>query len=229
MKGSQMKRLLIGGAVAAALVAVAVLYSSSVSAVGKNCPISGKPVKEGVSFNVNGKEVGFCCNGCPKAYLKKYQVVNGDGKCPLSGKDGKEETLLIHLTSKKVAFCCNNCPKGYAKKNDFALKDKGPAKCPVSGKDAKAEHKLVVNGESVYFCCNGCPKGYAKALNISKESNTKVCPVSGKPTKEGTEIIVTTGKKVTFCCNNCPKKYIATKINAPEEKPKKEKKKGTDV
>ncbi len=35
-----------------------------VAAVNKNCPISGNPVRAGVTTVTDGKTVGFCCGGC---------------------------------------------------------------------------------------------------------------------------------------------------------------------
>lgn len=204
-----MRKLLIGGSLV--VVAIALVVSVAflpASAASKKCPISGKDVNPECTLNVNGKEVAFCCPGCPKAYLKKYKIADeGPKVCPLSGKPAKADQSIVHLTSKTLAFCCNNCRKKCADGNKIKFVDKGPGKCPLSGKPAKAEHKLVVNGESIYFCCNGCPKGYAKGLNLAAGGG-KTCPISKKAAKEETAMIVVSGKKVYFCCGNCPKAYI---------------------
>lgn len=49
-------------------------------AVQKNCPMSGKPVKEGTEVEVAGVAVTFCCGNCKKA---------------AAGKKGKEQMELI--------------------------------------------------------------------------------------------------------------------------------------
>ncbi|MFO7582013.1 hypothetical protein, partial [Guyparkeria sp.] len=38
-----------------------VLATSGVMAQAAKCPVSGKPADPGVTLNVNGKAVGFCC------------------------------------------------------------------------------------------------------------------------------------------------------------------------
>jgi hypothetical protein len=177
---------------------------------GKQCPISGKPAKDGISLVVNGETIGFCCDGCPKAYQKKINLVKDDGpnNCPLSGKLGKAEHSTIETTAEMVYFCCNSCPKGLAKKNGFEIKDEGPKKCPISGNPAKSADgtSLVVNGETMYFCCANCPKAYLKKLGVAK-TDVGDCPLTGKPGKEETGQIVVTSKNVYFCCGNCPKAY----------------------
>ncbi len=193
----------------------------------KKCPISGKDAKDGISLNVNGKETGFCCNGCVKGYLTKYKVdaKKTNEKCPLSKKPVDAEKSLIHLTAKKVAFCCGKCKTNYANKNKLKMVDKGVKgqKCPLSGKPVKEDQKLVVNGETKYFCCGGCVKGYAlKTLGIAKvKDESKKCPFSKKGTDPDTAILVVTGKKVGFCCGGCQTAYVKKHIKVEKKKKKK--------
>ncbi|MCW0219717.1 MAG: YHS domain-containing protein, partial [Prosthecobacter sp.] len=42
----------------------AIASFASAEAVNKSCPISGKPVTDGISSTHHGKEVGFCCEKC---------------------------------------------------------------------------------------------------------------------------------------------------------------------
>ncbi len=42
----------------------AVAGLASAAPANKDCPVSGKPAKDSVTTTHNGKEVGFCCNGC---------------------------------------------------------------------------------------------------------------------------------------------------------------------
>lgn len=37
----------------------------------KECPVSGKPVKAGVTTKHEGKDVGFCCNNCKGKFEKE--------------------------------------------------------------------------------------------------------------------------------------------------------------
>ena len=53
-----MNKIFIGGTVFAAIIALALsLNFLSSFAAEKKCPISGKPAKDGISLNVNGKEI----------------------------------------------------------------------------------------------------------------------------------------------------------------------------
>ena len=59
---------------------VAMAGLASAEATNKECPVSGKPVKEGVTSKHEGKDVGFCCNNCkgkfdkePAKYLGKLK------------------------------------------------------------------------------------------------------------------------------------------------------------
>ena len=83
----------------------------------QKCPISGKAAKDetGTSLVVNGKKIYFCCDKCPKAYLKKEFGITEvkAGTCPVSGKPAKEETAQILVESKTVAFCCEKCQGKY--------------------------------------------------------------------------------------------------------------------
>jgi len=48
----------------ALLAIIALTFVVSAHADDKTCPVSGKPVKEGVTTKHDGKDVGFCCNNC---------------------------------------------------------------------------------------------------------------------------------------------------------------------
>lgn len=178
----------------------------------KKCPISGQPVKEGHSLNVNGKAVGFCCDKCPEAYKKKLNIVNADekpGVCPMDKKTALASHAVIESTAEKVYFCCGNCPTAFNKKNKFEAKDAGPKTCPVSGQPAKAAEgtSLLINAEKVYFCCDKCPKGYQKdKLGVVDKGPAK-CPVSGKPAVAEESEILVKSKMVYFCCEACAKGY----------------------
>ncbi len=147
-----------------------------------NCPISGKAVNPEVSLNINGKEVGFCCNNCPKAYEKKLNVTDvgsEKAKCAISGKEVAASTRILHAKSEVTYFCCAKCEAKFIKKNKLTVSNKGPKTCPISGKAATKEFSLVHNGESVYFCCEKCSKGFLK--KIQAVETAKTCPISGEP------------------------------------------------
>jgi YHS domain-containing protein len=92
-------------------------------------------------------------------------------KCPVSGKECKEDTGVDYKGA-KVYFCCNNCPKAfaadkakYAAKANMQLVATGQAKevkCPLSGKDLNTETKIQVSGVDVCFCCNNCKGAVSK-------------------------------------------------------------------
>lgn len=82
------------------------------------CPISGKPAKAGSSLVHNGETIYFCCDNCPKSYMKKLSVTDkGAKKCPVSGEDAVADQQLVFTKTEAVYFCCNNCAKKYGEKN----------------------------------------------------------------------------------------------------------------
>lgn len=176
----------------------------------KKCPISGKPAKDDVFLEVNGKDVTFCCNGCVEVYKKKIGLEDkGPGKCPISGEKASKEHSVIEKTAERVYFCCGGCAEKHSEKRGFARKADGPKTCPISGGPAKDEAgtSRVVNGDTVYFCCANCPKKFEKQLGVVDKGPGK-CPVSGEAASEDTSEIVVTSKVVYFCCGGCKEKYI---------------------
>ncbi|HQU46436.1 MAG TPA: hypothetical protein PK867_26755 [Pirellulales bacterium] len=93
-------------------------------------------------------------------------------KCPVSGKECKEDTGVAYKGA-TVYFCCNNCPKAFAKdtakfaaKANMQLVATGQAKevkCPLSGKDLNTATAIKVDGVAVCFCCNNCKGAVEKA------------------------------------------------------------------
>lgn len=100
-------------------------------------------------------------------------------KCPVSGKECKEDTGVDYKGG-KVYFCCNNCPKAFAKdtskfaaKANMQLVATGQAKevkCPLSGKDLNTSTAIKVSGVDVCFCCNNC-KGAVSKLSGEEQIN----------------------------------------------------------
>ncbi|MGH7137189.1 MAG: hypothetical protein ACREHD_15715 [Pirellulales bacterium] len=92
-------------------------------------------------------------------------------KCPVSGKECKEDTGVAYKGA-KVYFCCNNCPKAFAKDTSkFAAKanmqlvataQAKEVKCPLSGQDINPETAVKVDGVEVAFCCNKCKAAVSK-------------------------------------------------------------------
>lgn len=172
------------------------------------CPISGKPGKEDIFLEVNGRKVNFCCDKCPKVYEKKLGLVDGGPKtCPISKKEAKAETRLIHAKAEMVYFCCGNCPKKYLEKEKLEAVDKGPAKCPLCDMKAKEANSLIVNGETLYFCSEGCQKGFLKMMGVVDKGPAK-CPISGGAAKKDFAMVRVKSEAVYFCCNDCKKQYV---------------------
>src|SRR6266540_700264 len=129
-------------------VAIVLLGMAVAGGDAGKCPISGKPAKEDIFLDVNGKKVNFCCDKCPTAYAKKIGVVDEGAKnCPLEGKPAKAETKLIRAHAEMVYFCCNKCPTKYNEKEKLEVADKGPKTCAACDKPASADHSISVNGE----------------------------------------------------------------------------------
>jgi len=179
--------------------------------VGK-CPISGKPAKEDVFLEVNGKKVHFCCENCVKPYEKKIGLADeGPKACPVSKKEAKADTRLILQKAEVVRFCCEGCVGKYLAKEKLKASDKGAKACAACAKEAKAEFALNVNGEATYFCCDHCRKGYLKKLGAggaSERGNGK-CPVSGEDADPEVSLVRVKSEAHYFCCNDCRKGFLA--------------------
>lgn len=158
------------------------------------CPVSGNPAKEAVSAEIRGKQVHFCCEGCPsavekdpKAFAAKIHhqwLVTGQivqTGCPFSGGKVNPKTV-VEFDGAKFGFCCEKCQAKYDAADDkqglvFAKIDKGftlQDKCPVSKKPIDVTKSADYKGKKVYFCCGGCPKAFEKdpekfAANLPKE------------------------------------------------------------
>jgi YHS domain-containing protein len=114
-------------------------------------------------------------------------------KCPVSGKECKEDTGVDYKGA-KVFFCCNNCPKAFAKdKEKYAAKANAQlvatgqakeVKCPLSGQDLNPETAIEVDGVKVCFCCNKCKKAVS-----DKKGNDQIEMVFGdKAFEKGFEV-----------------------------------------
>jgi hypothetical protein len=185
------------------------------------CPISGKPAKEDVSLEVNGKKVNFCCEGCIKEYEKKIGLVDeGPKNCPVSKKEAKAETRLIVEKAEVVRFCCDGCLGKYLAKEKLKAEDKGAKTCAACDKPAKADVALDVNGAQTYFCCDDCRKGYLKRISAVDKGPGK-CPVSGKDADPKVSLVRVKAEAVYFCCGNCRKGYLEKVLAEAKKGPEK--------
>jgi hypothetical protein len=107
-------------------------------------------------------------------------AVKLDGiKCPVSGKDVKEDKAVDYAGG-KVYLCCGGCPDAFAKDTKkFATKanhqlvatgQAKQAKCPLSGGDLKDGTEVTIHGAKVKFCCNNC-KGKAEKATGDEQVN----------------------------------------------------------
>ena len=146
------------------------------------CPVSGKPAIKDSKVKFAGKDVFFCCQGCPGAFKKDPKKFANQVNvqfletaqitqvgCPISGRPlNKDATIALGKT--KAAFCCENClgkaeaaPAKELAALVFKDFDKGftlQTKCPVSGKPIVAAQVVKHNKKNVYFCCPGCPGAF---------------------------------------------------------------------
>ena len=116
-------------------------------------------------------------------------AVKLDGlKCPISGKDVKEEHA-VDFGGGKVYLCCGGCPDAFKKdtakftaKGNHQLLATGQAKqakCPLSGGDLNKETEISIAGAKVQFCCNNC-KGKAEKAQGDEQVNLVVGADAGK-------------------------------------------------
>ncbi len=187
--------------------------------VQKGCPMSGNPVKDGLTAKVGGTEVGFCCGGCKgkvdkaadlaakadlvfsvdafkKAFAKvKKEEGGNDGAKGITGDDGDDgddgdEEVKINLKDIK----CMMMPK----------------------KGVKEEQAADYRKAKVFFCCKGCkgkfnkdPSKFAVQANqqlfASGQFKQTGCPFSGKPIDKD-KMVKVNGVKVGVCCDHCKAK-----------------------
>ena len=116
----------------------------------------------------------FLLSGLAMAAVKLDGV-----KCPISGKDVKEEHA-VDFGGGKVYLCCGGCPDAFKKdtakftaKGNHQLLATGQAKqakCPLSGGDLKDGTEVTIHGAKVKFCCNNC-KGKAEKATGDEQVN----------------------------------------------------------
>jgi YHS domain-containing protein len=136
------------------------------------CPVSGRAVDESAGVVTVSKNIGFCCDNCPKKFdAKKNLAKLGDiptkpvnSACPLSGRP-VDATKTLVVKGQTVAFCCGNCPKKFdAAKDAEKIKNDGKAfndKCPVSGRPV-AEKSVKTATVNIGFCCGECKGKFEK-------------------------------------------------------------------
>jgi hypothetical protein len=199
------------------IAALALFSVSAWAADTATCPISGKATDPGVSLNINGKSVGFCCDKCPVALEKKLGVADeGARTCPVSGEAADGKVRMIQATTEAVYFCCGRCQAKYVKEQKVpAVSEEGSAKCPVSGEEADPAQFVVHLGKKVGFCCGRCKSKYVKDNHVVVvDKGPGTCPVSGEPAEKGQVLHVTKAKAVYFCCTDCRKEYVSKEIAA---------------
>lgn len=169
--------------------AVAAPVSDSTTYTLDFCPVSGQKLGamgSPVVKTIGGREVRFCCAGCPQKYqeqpttyarkvdeaIVKEQkanypldtcVVSGE---TLAGMDGAVD--YVH-GNRLVRFCCNDCiqtftsaPAKYLAILDEAVVEKQKPSyplrnCPIKGEELdEAAVDMVIANRLVRLCCNDC-------------------------------------------------------------------------
>lgn len=156
----------------------------------KACPITGRPVAEGVTCDVGGVEVGVCCKSCQgkvngaedtaakaalvfsaAAYEKGFEAAPAQPDvagvmCMMMPKKQVDPESFVEYRDAKVFFCCEMCAKGFSK---------DPSK-----KAAQANMQLVQTGQFVQTAC----------------------PMTGKPVADG--VTAKIGEmEIGVCCAGC--------------------------
>lgn len=156
------------------------------------CAVSGTALKDGgVAKTYEGREVRFCCEGCPsrfeadveaslasldEAIIADQQAVYPVEACVVMDHDMDLESATWFLVGNRaVATCCGSCerkvkaePAEFIAALDEAAKDEQAADypldtCIVAGANLGDNPvEFVVAGRLVRTCCQGCA-GKAKA------------------------------------------------------------------
>jgi YHS domain-containing protein len=158
------------------------------------CPISGKALgEEPIISLVDGREVRFCCGGCPDAFTKdkeanlakldeaviKQQMEHYPLKtCLMSGEELGDKAINLVANNRLVRFCCKNCAESFVEDPTEALAKLDEAVIEAQVKSYPLTTCLVADEELgamgdpiqrvhgnrlVQFCCAGCIKEFAKS------------------------------------------------------------------
>lgn len=157
----------------------------------KACPISGRPVADGVAAKVGGSEVGLCCKNC------------------LAKVDGAEDMAA----KQAIVFSADAFKKGF----ESAGPDLSKVTCMMMADHAVDAETFVEYREGkVWFCCDGCVEEfeanqdkYAAMANMQLVATgqwvQKGCPFSGGAVTEGVASKIG-DMEVGYCCNGCKTK-----------------------
>jgi len=166
------------------------------------CPVSGGALDskgEPVVEIIDGREVKFCCGGCPGMFA------------------GDKETFFAKIDAQIVEQQKDHYPLETCPVSGGKLGSMGD---PID---------LVVNNRHVKICCAGCkekleadPASFIAKLDkavIANQSKTyalKACPVSGEALTDSSINVVVGNRLVQICCAGCeaevkdnPTKYFA--------------------
>lgn len=188
-----LKHWVVGAAVAVSMCVPALAAETKADAYPlTTCPVSGKELgSEAVSKEYDGREVKFCCGGCPAnfekakeenlAKLDKAIIEQQDKDYPLTncvntGKALGENPVSFVIGNKLMKTCCENCKAKLEGDKTAALEKHAAAiieketpsypakKCPVSGEELGAMGdpvNVVIGAKLVKLCCAGCEKKVA--------------------------------------------------------------------
>jgi len=129
------------------------LYTKQITEVA--CPLTGKPINEEKTLDIEGVKVGFCCGNClakaQKADDRAIRLVFAkfdkgftlQTDCPVSGKPIVADQK-VSFEGQSVYFCCPNCPDAF-KAEPEKFTDKVPQL--VEQANAKKNNKSKLKGK----------------------------------------------------------------------------------
>ncbi len=167
----------------------------------KACPITGKPVADGVSCEVGGIDVGVCCKSC-------QAKVNG-------AKDlAAKSTIVFSAVAMEKGF------EAAPAKPDLT----GVMCMMMPDHEVVADSFAEYRGGKVFFCCDKCAKGFAKdPSKAAIKANMQLvqtgqfvqtaCPITGNPVADG--VTAKIGEmEIGVCCAKCQAKVNAAADDA---------------
>lgn len=194
-KGNWLTRTLAAASLAALFASPALAADKADHYPLNVCPVSGKELGkmgEAIVKVYDGREVRFCCDGCPAnfekdqaASLAKLDQALIDAqskdypldKCLNSGEALGDKPVSFLLGNHLVKTCCADCQKkleadkaASIEKYTAAVAEKLAAnypadKCPISGEKLGAMGdpvNIMIGDHLIKLCCAGCEKGVAK-------------------------------------------------------------------
>ena len=194
------------------LLVIGLCTALAMASVNSKCPMTGNDVKPGITMQMHGQPIGFCCKGC----LARFQ------KLSHSDQHVKLDELARKMAEERKA-AEDQKSKGEAasfKEELILSRAYILPTCPVTDKPLTGDKVVtqVIDDREISFCCPSCIQKFQADL---PKYNTKIndaiikqqlpayplknCLASGRPidVKSTPTNMVYGNQLMRFCCGGC--------------------------